>query len=437
MLIMIPRGGSSLFKRKKVINIFLVTILLIILSMGFSSTEVTLGSTAVAAEHITLTWMGDPQTTQTITWQTNVATNTLGQVQYAPEVDTKFFPHKSKSAIAQVEQLSTNFGIVNIHSVTLTGLNPGTSYIYRLGEEADWSEVHTFTTSAKNVSKFKFLVFGDSQSTNYNVWQSTIHQAYQANPDAVFFTNIGDLVDNGQDYAQWKAWFEAAQGVVDIIPVMPVTGNHESYTPEGKFSMPILFTAQLKLPLNGPEGLKGQVYSFDYGDVHFSMLDSQEGEERTFIPAMLDLQKTWLENDLQSTHKKWKIVCFHRPPYNNKEHGANENIRRAFVPILDKYHADVVFTGHDHVYGHTYPLLGDEVVDSPDKGTIYVASGRSGTKTYRDVSNKGWNQFFYNPIDEPNYITVEVRGDSLTVKAFKQSGILIDDWTIDKTVGPK
>lgn len=408
--------------------------MVIVLSVGFLSTlpaTVALGN--ATAEHITLTWASDPQTTQTITWQTDVSF-LQGVVEYTPEVEAKSFPSSCKSVVAGVEELSTNLGQVSIHSVTLTGLQPGTSYIYRLGGEANWSESHKFTTAAAIIPKFKFLVFGDSQSTNYNIWRSTIHQAYEANPDAAFFTNIGDLVDRGQDYAQWVAWLDGAQGVVDVIPVMPVTGNHESYTPEGKFSMPILFTAQLKLPLNGPDGLKGQVYSFDYGDVHFSMLDSQEGEERQFVPAMLDVQQSWLENDLRMTNKKWKIVCFHRPPYNNKENGDNENIRRAFVPIMDKYHADIVFTGHDHVYGHTYPLYGDEVVDSPDKGTIYVATGRSGTKTYHDVLTKGWNQFFYNPIDEPNYITVEVKGDSLNVKAFKQSGILIDDWTINKTV---
>lgn len=414
----------------------IVVILAVFLPL-FLPSAVSLGRVVeAAAQHITLTWASDPQTTQTITWQTDSA-NRAKLVQYALAVETKSFPHNAQQMIGEVEELATNMGKMNVHSVTLTGLKPGTSYIYRVGEEGDWSELHTFTTASTHISKFKFLVFGDSQSIRYDVWRATIHQAYQANPDAAFFTNIGDLVDVGQDYTQWQAWFAAARGVVDRIPVMPVTGNHESYTPERRFSMPLLFTAQFKLPLNGPEGLKGQVYSFDYGDVHFSMLDSQEGEERRFVPAMLDLQKTWLENDLRATNKKWKVVCFHRPPYNNKANGANENIREAFVPILDKYHADVVFTGHDHVYAHTYPLHGGVVVDSAAQGTIYVATGRSGTKTYRDVATIGSNEFFYNPLNEPNYLTVEVMGDSLTVKAFTQSSVLIDEWTINKRITGK
>lgn len=424
-----------MLKKKTILQICFMIVLVVALSVASSSTfpaTAPLGGIAAAANHITLTWAGDPQTTQTITWKTTL-TDVAGQVQYIEAVEEPAsFSHHPQVAVAGLEELTTNVENMSIHSVTLTGLKPGTTYAYRLREGADWGEPHTFTTAAANVASFKFLIFGDSQSSNYKVWGTTLHQAYQANPDAAFFSNVGDLVDVGQDYGQWQAWFDAAQGVVDRIPMMPVTGNHESYTPEQRFSMPILFTAQLKLPLNGPEELKGQVYSFDYGDVHFSMLDSQEGEERKFVPAMLSMQKSWLENDLASTSKKWKVVFIHRPPYNNKAIRDNENIRTVFVPILDQYHADVVFTGHEHVYAHTYPLLDDQVVDPSAKGTIYVATGRSGTKTYHDVWKKEWNEFFYNPLDEPNYITVEVKGDLLTVKAFKQSGILIDAWTIDK-----
>lgn len=423
-----------MLSKKTILHSFFITIMVVVVTVTFSSifpAVMPLGGTAIAADHITLTWAGDPQTTQTITWKSSV-THVAEQVQYATAADAKSFPLNAKSSLAGVEELSTNLGNISIYSVTLTGLRPGTRYIYRSGDGTNWSEPHTFVTAAPNSPEFKFLVFGDSQSINYDTWRGTIHQAYQANPEAVFFINVGDLVDVGQDYAQWKGWFDAAQGVVDTIPVMPVTGNHENYTPERRFSMPVLFTAQLKLPLNGPEGLQGQVYSFDYGDVHFAMLDSQEGEEGRFVPAMLTVQKAWLENDLATTNKKWKVVVLHRSPYNNKENGTNENIRAAFVPILDKYHTDIVFTGHDHVYGHTYPLYGGAVVDSSAKGTIYVATGRSGTKTYSDSLSKGWNEFFYNPLDEPNYITVEVRGNIMTVKAFKQSGMLIDDWTINK-----
>lgn len=407
---------------------FWIVVLLVVFSSAIFATPQDAGD---IPDHVTLTWAGDPQTTQTITWRSNV-TIVSGLVQYGEAIAGEAFPGNSITVAAAVAPLSTNLGDMNIHSVTLTGLKPGTRYLYRVGNESGWSEPSAFTTPAVNNSGFKFLVFGDSQSINYDVWRITLHQAYQANPEAVFFINVGDLVDVGQDYAQWDAWFAAIQGVSDIIPIMPLTGNHEAYTPQRQFSMPLFFTAQFKLPSNGPDGLRGQVYSFDYKDVHFIMLDSQESEEERFVPAMLERQKIWLEKDLAATDKKWKVVFIHRPPYNNKATDDGNNIRRTFVPILDKYHADIVFTGHDHVYARTYPLRSNAVVANPSQGTIYVATGRSGTKIYKDTLARNWNEFFYNPLDEPNYITVELQGNMLTVKALTQSGSLIDTWTIDK-----
>jgi acid phosphatase type 7 len=420
--------------KKSISYICRITLLIVVLLAGSSSalfSTALLGANTTPA-HITLTWVDDPVTTQTITWRTE-GIPVAGQVQYVEAGEVEAFLRNAKTVEAGVEQLSTNLGDVTIHSVKLAGLKPGTHYLYRVGNETGWSELRTFVTSLANVSEFKFLVFGDSQSVNYDVWRTTLQQAYQANPDAAFLINVGDLVDVGQDYAQWNAWFDAARGVIDTISAMPATGNHESYTPErGNYSLPVFFTAQFKLPPNGPAGLIGQTYSFDYGDTHFVMLDSQECEEARFLPDMLERQKRWLEKDLAATDKKWKLVFLHRPPYHRKSAGSNENIRRAFVPIFDQYHVDIVFNGHEHVYARTYPLHSDVVVDSAAKGTIYVTTGRSGTKTYKDMSANDWDEVFHNPLDEPNYITVEVRGSVLSVKAFKQSGILLDTWTINK-----
>ncbi|MBP2637116.1 MAG: metallophosphoesterase [Firmicutes bacterium] len=417
-------------KPKLFLHIFFLVVVLLLGSSSIFLSPITIGAGAVP-DHITLTWADDPQTTQTITWRT-AADEVGGQVQYAEAVNERLFPERAITITAGVEALYTNIGDMATHSATLTGLKPETRYVYRVGTPNSWSESRYFVTAPSVPKAFSFLVFGDSQSVNYGVWGTTLHTAYQANPNAAFFANVGDLVDVGQDYAQWNAWFSGAQGVVDTIPVMPVTGNHESYTPQRQFSMPVLFTAQLKLPLNGPDNLKGQVYSFDYGNVHFVMLDSQEGEQHAFVPDMLERQKVWLERDLQTTRKKWKIGFIHRPLYNNKDGEGDVNIRGTFGPIFDKYHVDLVFTGHDHAYARTYPLYGGMITDSSQKGTVYVAAGRSGTKTYRNLLAKDWHEFFYNPQDEPNYLTVEVEQTALVVKAFKQSGALIDSWVISK-----
>jgi hypothetical protein len=417
-------------QKKSLLYIVLITIL----CAAFLSACSHVQASDSVPEHLTLTWTENPQTTQTITWKTE-PTAVAGQVEYEEAASADSFPEHAGKVAASVNNLTTNLGVISIHTATLTNLKPGTRYLYRVGDGTNWSERHTFVTASVNIPHFQFLIFGDSQSVNYNTWRTTLHNAYQGNPDAAFIINMGDLVDVGQDYAQWNRWFSATAGVIDTVPIMPVSGNHETYSPTGKLSMPVLFTAQFKLPDNGPAGLQGQAYSFDYGDVHFSVLDSQAGEEERFLPSMLEIQRDWLELDLTASTKKWRIVLLHRPVYNNKEINDNDSIRTTFAPLFDKYHVDVVFTAHDHVYARTYPLYSGEAVDNPAKGTIYVATGRSGTKTYNDTLAMNWDLVFYNPLDQPNYIMVDMAGDRFTVRAFKQDGTMIDEWSVHKVHG--
>jgi 3',5'-cyclic AMP phosphodiesterase CpdA len=381
--------------------------------------------------YITLTWTGDPRTTRTVTWRTE-QTGVAGEVQYIEAENAPPAWNRAETAAAAAERLPTNLGEISIHYATMKDLKPGTRYLYRVGDGLHRSEPHSFTTAAAGPRPFKFLIFGDSQGSNYLVWHNTLRNAYQSQPDAAFLMHAGDLVDVGLDCAEWNAWFRAARGVIDTIPVMPLPGNHETYTPEKGLSMPVFFTAQFKLPDNGPAGLKGQVYSFDYGNVHFSILDSQIGEEAQFIPDMLEMEKKWLEQDLAATRQPWKLVFIHRPLYHNRPQEGDEDIRAAFVPVLDAYQADAVFSGHDHVYARSYPLRAGRIAESTDTGTVYFTAGRSGTKTYKGALARDWDEFFYNPLDEPNYLTVEVDGNRITVKTFKQSGVLLDEWSKSK-----
>jgi len=393
-----------------------------------------------APDHITLTWAGDPTTTQTVTWRTDSTVKT-GYVQYA-KASTGNFPTGATQVTATASVCSTDIGNENLHSVTLTGLTAGEKYTYRVGDGTKWSASHSFTTEAANTTSFKFLIFGDSQSgeasnPEYGPWKTTVQNAYSANPDAKFFVNVGDLVESGYSGAHWDNWFDAASGVIDTISFMPVQGNHETYTDasENTTAKPVLFTDQFNLPQNGPTGLTGQTYSYNYGNVHFVVLDSQEAEEASINGSILAEQSAWLAKDLSANTQKWTIVLFHKTMYYNKATRTNEDIKAAFQPVLDKYHVDVVLNGHDHGYSRTYPIYGDSIVSSPAKGTVYIVTGRSGNKYYKDLSSKVWDAFFYDPQDEPNYLTAEVDGSKLTIKSVKQDGTIIDSYAIDKSTG--
>ena len=112
----------------------------------------------------------------------------------------------------------------------------------------------------------------------------------------------------------------------------------------------------------------------------------------------------------------------HRPIYGNKPDGILENLRQAFEPLFEQYQVDAVFTAHDHVYAR-----------SGKHGVWHVATGRTGTKTYKTVEAKPWNSVIINPVERPMYMSVTMSGNMLIVGAFDQTGELLDSWELHKT----
>lgn len=389
--------------------------------------------------HTTMTWSLDPHKTQTLAWTTSL-TAANGVLEYTNTADYKKNGWKNALTVSAVsEDFKTNSDYVKLHHATAEQLTPGTSYTYRVGTDNNWSQIASFSTEPAKISSFKFLVFGDSQSgipanPEYGPWKKTIENAYAAHSDAAFFMNIGDLVEIGQDYNHWKNWYAAAKNVLEKIPAMAVAGNHETYTnhEESKSSLPVYFLSQMKLPMNGPAELKGHVYSFDYGNVHFCIMDSQKHEEGPYISDFLEKQAAWLDKDLATSNQPWKLIFFHKTPYYNKATRSNEDLKQVLLPVIDKHHADLVINGHDHGYSRTYPIYQDKFVDSPANGTIYLVTGRSGNKFYTDLSQKVWDAFFHDPQAEPNYAIITAAGMKLTIDGYTQSGHLIDSYTIDK-----
>ena len=394
---------------------------------------------SVLPDHVTLTWSSDPHTTQTITWRTDITVLT-GSVQYVNIEDSAKFASKAISIKEDSSgKFKTDIGTWNIHTVTIKGLIPGKTYCYRVGNANSWSTKSTFTTEATEIKSFKFLVFGDSQSgeakdTSYAVFGTTIHNAYKANPESKFFINMGDLVEIGGYYRHWNNWFIAVKDIINRISAMPVLGNHDTFKDSfySGSEKPKYFTRQFKVPLQKvPDDFKGEIYSYDYGNVHFAVWNSQI-QELKCSDAMIKEELDWLNNDLKSTDKKWKVVLFHKPPYYNKVARANDKIKAIIQPILDANHVDIVLNGHDHGVSWTYPIKADTFVSKPSQGTVYYVVGRSGNKGYDDLVTKVWNAYFYDPTDNPNYIVAEASNDQFKLINYKQDGTPLDTCIIDK-----
>lgn len=339
-----------------------------------------------------------------------------------------------KSDGAQSEQFTDYQATTYIYTVALTDLAPDTAYEYRVGYADKRSDWYALTTAGSGA--FKALIFPDSQSSDYSDWKNIAQAARKANPDAAFFVNMGDLVDNGEDPAQWRAWFGSLRGIVDTIPVAAVVGNHEAYNMNWKVRMPQAYLHLFSLPSNGRTEFQNQYYSFDYGDVHFIVLDTQLDEMLPFQPDLLEAEKAWFEKDIVRTKKKWKVVLMHKDVLtyeirNRADRRAGiSDIGKTFMPLFDRYGVDVVLTAHLHTYRRRERIY-DFKPDS--RGPLYIVTGVAGNVRYPNLwIDHPFDKAVARQPETNNYMTFEASANSLRLASFLPSGEQIDHVELHK-----
>ncbi len=365
---------------------------------------------ACGPDQIILTWTGDPAATQSVTWL--MSENTTAQLQYWKEEE--FSENFDFPFIIQVQ--GTPFDSTHYrYQANISGLNPDTAYVYRVGTEGAWSAPRSFTT-AGDKEKFSFLYLGDVQA-GYAEWGNMLNSIHDSYPQVKFALMGGDLTDNGSDATEWGQCLDAAAGVFSQIPVMPALGNHDG-------SMYFKFFA---LPGNGPDSFEQEFYSFDYGNAHFAVLNSNNNTNQA--------AKEWLQRDLQSHAKAWKFTVFHHPAYPafDDYKTIDESICENWVPILEQNGVDMVFVGHQHEYMRTYPIFQGEVQSDPGHYGIVYVMGNAGSKVYGAGSG-----FPYIACEETgsNYQIIDIDGDTMTLTSVKSSGGIIEHYTISTGAGP-
>jgi hypothetical protein len=112
-----------------------------------------------------------------------------------------------------------------------------------------------------------------------------------------------------------------------------------------------------------PSGTE-RYYSFNYGDVHFVVLDSIDGIMSVSANSPM-IQ--WLRADLAAATQRWVIATWHGPPYTKGSHDSDSTtdtlawmvqMRENVVPVIESYGVDLILCGHSHVYERTWPILG-------------------------------------------------------------------------------
>ncbi len=345
------------------------------------------------------------------------------------------------------------------HQVAVTDLAPGTAYTYRVGDAAQnlWSEPCTFVTDDLD-DAFGFITIADVQASsdeNFAHAAKTLRGAVKTLPDAEFTVNLGDYVnDNTND--EWDWYFNNFAFANNALTHVPVAGNHDGNI-TNKLNT-FCFRNTFCLDKSDNESLEGVYYSFDYGNAHFTVLNTND------MYPMSQAQRNWLVNDVTNSNAMWKILLMHRSLYSA---GKNINkpdtivMRDVLLPIIDKLDIDLVLSGHDHMYMRTAQVYNDKRVENVNtvtesfkrektdfavdpEGTVYIIPSTAGTKRYAVNENAidpihGVAAVEFSTRDRGGcFATTQIEGGKLVYKAYlvdDETGqiTLVDKYAIKKT----
>lgn len=302
-------------------------------------------------------------TEATIVWTTN--TNSIAWVEFFKKDDSNFYATERPKVFAAEDGLKT---IGKIHKVTLTNLEPNTTYAYRvyarevlahkqqnsLFGETVATRVYLrqplyFKTLPQKQEEVSFVLLTDTHEKP----QKIASLLEDTNFDQTDFVIIdGDFMNN---FDEEKNLFEGGVDTLTEIfakekPLYMVRGNHETRGVMG---------IHLKDYFHFPNGK--YYYTFSYGDSFFIVLDGGEDKADSDIEysdlAAFDpyrsQQAQWLKKVLASeTFKQAKhtVVFSHIPPYGGGNWHGDIELQKKFVPLLNKAGIDLMICGHTHAY---------------------------------------------------------------------------------------
>jgi hypothetical protein len=311
--------------------------------------------------------------------------------------------------------------LTNLHLVTLENLRPDTRYNYRVISGADTnraaSDTNNFHTF-KESGGVRFAVIGDCGSGSAEQYQMAAVLG-SLNVDMVLI--VGDVV-----YPQFTAGradarcFSVYQPQMANVPFFVLPGNHDRY------ASPVdLFQAFYpESPAGFPDGL---FYSFDAGDAHFVILDTDLGAKINVGPGSAQYQ--WLENDLQTTSKPWKFIFAHNPWWSSGPHqwddynvnGIRDEVefQEGVGALAIRHGTQVAFFGHEH----TYERLG------PVQGLHSIITGGGGAYLYAESTISPFSAQYYM---EHQCVLASLEGNTLQTQAIGMHGELIDAMSIGR-----
>ena len=289
------------------------------------------------------------------------------------------------------------------------------------------AEIKTEISESKGLVKrydqaFNFFVISDwgwsGEKQQQTVAKGMAIQADQMDPE--FIVSCGDNfqiagVTSTAD-PLWKINFENVYTQKSLqVNWFPVFGNHDY---KGSTQAQIDYSK-----ISSRWKMEDHYYTFvrkinDSISARFIFMDTPPLVEQYHIKvgypdvAVQDTAKQilWLNDVLANSKEQWNIVFGHHPVFSaSKKHGNTKEMIQKVKPLLEKYHAQFYFCGHDHDFQH---------LREKGKNVEYVVTGTGGEPR---PSTTDEHSLFSN--STPGFSEVTFHADSIRVIFMGANGV--------------
>ena len=344
------------------------------------------------------------------------------------------------------------------NTVTVTGLESETEYIYRYGDDINdlWSKTYTFTSgksedSLSNEDGNKILFLGDPtvRDNTKDSFHDTLNKAAEKNPDAKFILTSGDNADDqGRHYEMLKD-----SRHFNNLPFVTTIGNHDTGAQEDHFLTPN--KTEWGKTTRWNDGKQwGANYYFSYGNTLYIMLNSmadpaQDAQINSFTDQNLQEHKnTIIEAQKDYPNAKWTVVVSHFDLYGAGPHAGGGTtqgfpywrqipaMRDKLIAVYEELGVDVVLNGHEHLYSRSFlmkdkqPQLNQYITNTNGeivnpKGILHITASCSSSARFYDEYDKYSPSESVNWVDKivnvhtPQFIELEITDNKFTITNYR------------------
>ncbi len=378
-----------------------------------------------------------------------------------------------------------------VRTADFVGLKPGEAVEYEVLKDGTVLFKSSVVAPKSADQASRFIVFGDCAAGTPQQ-KLVAYQAAQQKPDLVVIT--GDIVYNNGRSSEYRSRFFPVYGasstmrsvgsnLISTTLSVGAAGNHDTASfNTDKVSDGFAYFYYWNQPLNGPklqpdmaknvakltganEETKSKFFSasagryptatnfsFDYGNAHWVVLDSNLYADWTTAGL-----REWLIKDLDASKATWKFVAYHHPGFQSSKSHANDKQMRVLHDVFAQHGVDVVWQGHVHNYQRNFPMpaSGKDLKDKDGmkandwpldreydgvkvvkpKGVIYIVDGAGGAGLYNPELNdkpENWLPFTAKYFSVHSLSVVDLSGRTLKVSHKTPDGNTIDAWVIEK-----